>query len=86
MSNRPESSRPLRLALRPKEAAAALGVSERTLRQVLPELPHIRLGGSILIPVDCLREWLREGSEREARRAKETAEEILGAMGRAHND
>ena len=75
-----------RLALRPKEAAKALGISERTLRQMLPELPHIRLGGSILIPVNCLREWLREGSEREAGRAKETAEEILGAMGKASDD
>ncbi len=27
-----------RLALRPKEAAVALGVSERTLHQMLPEL------------------------------------------------
>ena len=49
-----------RLALRPREAAEALGISERQLRQILPELPHTRLGGCVVLPVDALREWLRE--------------------------
>ena len=51
-----------RLALRPKEAAQALGIGERTLRQILPELPHVRLGGVVLLPVEGLQAWLRERS------------------------
>jgi hypothetical protein len=48
------------LALRPREAAAALGISERTFRSLLPRIPHLREGdGAVLIPVDVLREWLR---------------------------
>ena len=49
-----------RLALRPREAAQMLGISERLLRTVLPELPHVRVGGAVLLPVDGLREWLTE--------------------------
>ena len=52
-----------RLALRPKEAAEALGISERTLRGLLPELPHIRVGGVVMIPVQQLEDWLRRRSE-----------------------
>ena len=47
-----------RLALRPKEAAEALGLSERKLREVLPQLPHVRVGGAVLLPVEALRSWL----------------------------
>lgn len=52
-----------RLALRLKEAADALGVSERHLRTLLPEIPHVHLGSSVRIPVDALREWLREKAQ-----------------------
>lgn len=51
-----------RLSLRPKEAAAALGISERRLRQLLPELPHVRRRGVLLFPVDALRAWLEKQS------------------------
>jgi excisionase family DNA binding protein len=47
-----------RLALRPPEAARALGLSERTFRSLLPTLPHVRTGGAVLIPVEALRRWL----------------------------
>ena len=49
-----------RLALRPKEAAAALGVSDRTLRTWMRNegLPHFRLHGTVLIPTADLREWI----------------------------
>jgi len=57
----PDLSR--RLALRPKEAAGVLGVSERKFRSMLPEIPHVRLEGVVIIPVDSLRGWLRERSE-----------------------
>ena len=69
-----------RLALRPKEAAAALGVSERTLREMLPELPHVRMGSRVVIPIDPLREWLLSRSRAEATAAKTAVEEILASL------
>jgi excisionase family DNA binding protein len=50
------------LALRPREAAKALGVSERTLWTWTDEgqVPFVRIGKSILYPVDSLRRWLDE--------------------------
>ena len=69
-----------RLALRPKEAAQALGLSERMLRQILPELPHVRIGGAVLIPVEGLQAWLREQSRAERGRVDETVKEILDSM------
>lgn len=52
-----------RLALRPREAARALGVGERLLFDLTKrgEIPHLRLGNrAIVYPVDALREWLAE--------------------------
>ncbi len=69
-----------RLALRPKEAAEALGISERTLRQLLPELPTVRRGNIILVPVAGLREWLRAESEAEKDRTEKVVTEILEAV------
>ncbi len=69
-----------RLALRPKEAAEALGISERTLRQLLPELPTVRRGNIVLVPVAGLREWLREESEAERGRVEKAVTEILEAV------
>ena len=50
------------LALRPREAAKALGVSERTLWDWTQrgDVPHVRRGRTILYPVDVLRRWLDE--------------------------
>ncbi len=69
-----------RLALRPKEAAEALGISERTIRQLLPELPTVRRGNIVLVPVAGLREWLREESEAERDRGDKAVTEILEAV------
>ena len=63
-----------RLALRPAEAAQALGISERKLRQLLPKLPIVREAGVILIPVDGLRAWL-------SRRASVERDEVEGVAG-----
>jgi excisionase family DNA binding protein len=51
-----------RLALRPREAAEALGISARTLWTWTKEgrVPCVRLGGSIRYPVSCLTHWLEE--------------------------
>ncbi len=58
------------LAMRPREAAKALGVSERLLWEWTDRgvVPHVRLGKAILYPVDSLRDWLK-------RRAQEAAAE-----------
>ena len=69
-----------RLALRPAEAARALGIGERTLRQLLPTLPHVRAGGTVLLPVEGLRRWLDEQAKSEKARADVVAHEILSAI------
>jgi excisionase family DNA binding protein len=53
------------LALRPREAAKALGVSERSLWEWTHrgDIPHVRVGRTILYPVDALRDWLRQHAE-----------------------
>jgi excisionase family DNA binding protein len=49
-----------KLSLRPRAAAKAIGVSERTLWTWTHknEIPHIRMGKTILYPIDALRKWL----------------------------
>jgi excisionase family DNA binding protein len=85
----PEAPEPLRLAdrlaLRPEEAARALGVSERTLRRLAPRLPRIRDGGTVLYPVEALRRWLDEQARAEGAREARIAHEIVGAVERASN-
>src|SRR5262245_10351650 len=69
-----------RLALRPKEAAEALGLSERTLRRLLPEIPHVRRDGVLLFPVEPLRRWLEDEARAERRRADRVAQEIVDSL------
>jgi excisionase family DNA binding protein len=71
-----------RLALRPKEVARALGISERTVRQLLPRLPHVREGGVVLIPVEALREWLRQRAQADPGRIDDTVRAILAELER----
>lgn len=49
-----------RLLLRPNEAAEAIGVGRSKVYELLAsgELPSIRIGGSVRVPVDVLREWI----------------------------
>ena len=58
------------LGLRPREAAAAMGLSERLLWSMTNrgEIPHLHIGRAIIYPVDLLREWMREQAEKGARR------------------
>lgn len=53
-----------RLCLKPKEAAPLLGVSAPVVYELChrPDFPAIRVGRSIVIPVDQLREWLAQQS------------------------
>lgn len=57
-----------RLALRPKDAAAALGISERTLARLKAagKLQFARIGTAILYPVDGLSAFLAGKSFGEA--------------------
>jgi excisionase family DNA binding protein len=59
------------LALRPRDAAAALGVSERVLLDWRKNegLPYVRLGSTVLHPVDELRAWLKARSQDSRREA-----------------
>jgi len=68
------------LALSLAEAARALGVSERHVREIPSELPHVHLGRRVVIPVDSLREWLRDRARAERSRAERAAEEIVAAL------
>jgi len=59
------SSHP-RLALRPKEAAESLGISERLLWDWTHNhgLPHVRIGRVIAYPIEGIRGWLYERSQK----------------------
>ena len=50
------------LALRMRDLAKALNLSIRSVWALTKAgvIPHIRLGGSILYPVDSIRQWLQE--------------------------
>jgi hypothetical protein len=52
------------LALRPRDAARELSISERLLWDWTRSegLPHVRIGTVVLYPVDGLRQWLNDRS------------------------
>jgi excisionase family DNA binding protein len=55
------------LALRPKQAARLLSISQRTLWAWTKAglLPHVRIGGAVLYPVAELEAWLRQQAARQ---------------------
>jgi len=65
------------LALRPREAARALGVCGKTLWSWTKAgiVPHVRIGKAILYPVAELEAWLRQQAARQAARQAEAAEQ-----------
>lgn len=55
------------LALRPEEAARALGVSRSFFfAEILPELRVVRRGRLRLVPVRSLEEWIERNAARTA--------------------
>jgi len=52
------------LALRPREAAKALGIGQRKLSELLADrdsgIPHVRCGRAVIFPVRELQDWLAE--------------------------
>ncbi|MCA9274594.1 MAG: helix-turn-helix domain-containing protein [Phycisphaerales bacterium] len=61
-SKRTDSIAFSQLALRPREAAKALGIGERKLWALTNsgELPHARIGRAVVYPVRELQEWLSD--------------------------
>ena len=59
-----------KLMLRPIEAADAIGVSRSKVYELLSrgEIPSVKLGGCVRVPVDALRGWI---TQQLADRAKE---------------
>lgn len=51
-----------RILLRPTEAAELLGVGRSKVYQLLSngEIPGIRLGNSVRVPADALRDWVAD--------------------------
>ncbi len=84
MADRPETGVRLseRAALTIPEAARSLGISERHLRTVLPEIPHFHLGGRVLIPQGQLVEWMRSEVDRERNHTDEIARKVVEAVTR----
>jgi hypothetical protein len=56
------------LSMRARQAALALGISERLLWEWTDRglVPHVRLGKAILYPVDSLRIWLQRQAQEKA--------------------
>ena len=60
-----------KLLLRPVEAAEALGCGRSKIYSLLAggDLPSVKIGASVRIPVDALRAWIaRQLAERQANR------------------
>jgi hypothetical protein len=86
VTDRPETAVRLseRLALSIPEAAKAVGVSERLMRTLLPEVPHLRLGNRVVIPVSLLVEWLCKQAQQEQNVVGKAVEEILEEIQSSH--
>jgi excisionase family DNA binding protein len=50
-----------RIALRPVEAAEAIGIGRSKVYELIQrgELPSVRIGGSVRVPVSALNEWIK---------------------------
>ncbi len=67
-----------RLALRPAEAAKALGLSERAFREhVLPRCPKFYAGKAVLIPKHLFQTHIETLATEETQQTDETAVELL---------
>jgi excisionase family DNA binding protein len=86
MTDRPETAVRLseRAALTIPEAAKAVGVSERLIRSLLPEIPHCHLGSRVVIPVSLLDEWLRKQAQEEQNTVGKAVNDILEEIQSPH--
>ena len=63
-----------------KQAAQALCVSEGLVRKHLSEIPCMRLGERVLIPVEPLKHWLAEQAKAQQNEAERVSQQILDAL------
>lgn len=58
---------PERLLYRPAEVGELIGVSRARAYELIADrtIPSIRIGSSIRVPADSLREWIRRRIEQE---------------------
>jgi excisionase family DNA binding protein len=54
-----------KLLLRPVEAAEAIGIGRSKVYELIArgELPSVRIGASVRVPVDALRAWIAQQLE-----------------------
>lgn len=54
-----------RILLRPEEAAAAIGVSRSKAYELIAskQIPSVRIGASVRVPIQALREWIESQLE-----------------------
>lgn len=54
-----------KLLLRPVEAAEAIGIGRSKVYELIAsgELPSVRIGASVRVPVEALRAWIAEQLE-----------------------
>ena len=78
---------PPRLALKPDEAAASLGISPKSLynrSQPRGPIPCLRIGTRVLYPTHLLRKWMNREAirqQREAEQAESQQEESADGEG-----
>ena len=68
---------PLRLALKPDEAAESLGISPKSLfnrSQPRGPIPCLRVGTRVLYPTHLLRKWMNREAVRQQAEAQQQAE------------
>jgi hypothetical protein len=52
----------------------------------MPELPHVRLGGRVVIPVEALRKWLLDATETQMSRIDGAVDEIMQSFNASDDD
>ncbi len=69
--NQPQATTALpyqdRLLLRPREVAAATGLSRSMVYELIGrgELPVVRVGKSVRVPVAALQQWIRDHTQEQ---------------------
>lgn len=69
-----------RITLRRDEAAAALGLSERTFSCVAPSLPRLWAGRIPLYPVRALEDWAIRNARTDGEVVDAVVEDVLGSI------
>ena len=52
-------------------------MSERHLRSHLHEVPHVYIGGRVVIPVDAARDWLKRQAAQQTDDVDKVVDEVL---------